>query len=115
MNETHLYVISDPKSYEENIFKFGRHKGDEKKLRRRYQTAIPNLLVVAFVPCKQTKDCESMVLRALVGVRIQNDNKNQSEWLQIPFDKLISCVNQAIKFFQDFEIFQVCNLRTRKR
>jgi len=115
MNQTHLYVISDAKSLEGNIFKFGRHKGDEKKLRRRYQTAIPNLLILAFIYCKQAKECERIVLRALAGVRVENDKKNQSEWLQIPFDKLLSCINQAIKFFQDFETFQVCKLETRKR
>ena len=90
---------------QKNTFKPGVHKGSQEKLRKRYVTALPDLIILIFIPSREAKLIEKMVLHALADCRQQNDLKNQSEWIQISLEALKNCVFKAVAFFNEFSAF----------
>ena len=111
----HFYVLSDPNLLQKDTFKLGVHKGSQEKLRKRYITAIPNVIILLFIPCTEARVIEKMVLCALGDRRQQNDLKNQSEWIQIPIETLNACVSKALRFFDDFKSFHKHEFKQSKK
>ena len=92
----HLYVIRDSNSVDNILKLFGIHKGDKKKLVKRYTTILPNMELLLFVPLQQAQTCEKLILTLLTEYRVHNVNGNKSEWLQIPFGNLKRIIHDTI-------------------
>lgn len=117
----HFYLISTRAQVIRGICKFGYHKGTKKQLRKRYITALPQLIICLFLESKYGKVVEFLIKEKFNGARIINsDSGKVSEWIQCDIKLLIAAVTKLVAAVnQPLDEFFVTNCNevtvTRKR
>jgi hypothetical protein len=83
-----IYVLSDSENI--NRYKVGSHTGKLEKLKSRYITAIPTLVVNYFIETPDAKQIENIFKQIHINRRIKNANENISEWVTMKLDEIVS-------------------------
>jgi hypothetical protein len=84
---TSIYILSDSEKL--NRYKVGSHTGTLEKLKSRYITAIPTLVVNYLIETPNAKDVETKFKQIYVNERIKNSNGNTSEWVNMELHEII--------------------------
>jgi hypothetical protein len=84
---TSIYILSDSTNLVR--YKVGSHTGDLSKLKSRYITAIPTLLIHYFIETFDAVSIENKFKQKHVNERIQNSNGNTSEWVTMELNEII--------------------------
>lgn len=100
-----IYILSDFEKI--NRYKVGFHTGTLHKLRSRYITGIPTLIVHYFVEIENASDVEKEFKSKHIDKRIINTNQRLSEWVNMKLHEIISsltAINLAISTKSDILI-----------
>lgn len=89
---TAIYVLSDPTRVPVT-YKVGSHTGSLQKLKSRYITAIPDLMIHYFIVTPHAKAIEDAFKRQCLQNRLLNVNGNVCEWLDIPLEDIVMRVS----------------------
>jgi hypothetical protein len=84
-NGTFLYLIGRPESLENGIWKLGFHTGSFATLRKRYITAIPDVIIASMYHHERAKEVERFLKTLLLPFRKRNEAGNLCEYFTIPF------------------------------
>ena len=98
-----IYVLSD--SANPGRFKVGSHTGKLEKLKSRYITAIPTLIIHYFIETPDAIKAENKFKQMHIKERIKNTNGNLCEWVNMELHEIIGsllaillrCVNSKNK------------------
>jgi hypothetical protein len=103
-----IYVLSD--SENPNRYKVGHHKGTLDKLRKRYITAIPTLIVHYFIEISNPGIIETQFKEKHIDKRIGNSNQRLSEWVNMQLgeimNSLIEIMDSLIKINSELRIIK---------
>jgi hypothetical protein len=101
---------------QQDLWKLGIHTGDEKTLRSRYITAIPDLVIAAMYHHSEAKKIEKFIKDKFVNLRISNNEGNPSEYFHVPFGAL-DMVIKALMIIFDKHGDELCvpKKKTKKR
>lgn len=72
----------------EGWVKPGYFKGHLRRLRQRYITALPDLIILLHIPCPFAKQLESMIKTKFEKSRMIGEGGRRSEWIQCNTEKL---------------------------
>lgn len=90
-----FYIVTCPLYEAANRFKIGIHSGDMKKLIKRYETYHPDCEFKLIYQSNRATEIESNMLKLLEQHRvIKNSSGNQSEWVDLEYDKIIEIFNK---------------------
>ncbi len=105
-----VYIITNKSHRKDNLFKVGHHKGNRKKLLRRYGTQLPNPDILRFQDSKQNTIDEKALHRIL------KKYKYKGEWFEIEeykllkiFDDYFDGHNILRPLFEKFDQFIILN------
>ena len=86
-----IYIITSQINIDKNIdlYKVGFTKRSKERLIRRYDTSIPELVILLFRNCLNCKEAESKMKLKYKKYRTKTNKGNKQEWIKdIPFNQL---------------------------
>jgi DNA-binding protein Fis len=83
-----IYILSD--STNPGRYKVGSHTGTLEKLKSRYITAIPTLVINYFIETPDAKSIEDKFKQTHINERLKNANGNTCEWVNMELHEITS-------------------------
>lgn len=88
-NKKCIYIITNSILEKNDIFKIGRHTGNETTLLKRYNTYLIDSILLRLKYCENVNQHEKIIKTIFSDYLIRNSKNNKSEWVKIPQKELI--------------------------
>ena len=95
-----IYIISHDERIAKDMYKVGRHHGNENALKNRYLTSFIDPIILFFESVNTRKQCidiENKIKKILKNHRYKNKNGNLTEWYCMKLEKLKKNIENIIK------------------
>ena len=96
----HIYILSDKYRAAQNIYKVGRHTGNDDMLITRYKTYLTEPILYYFESVKTIEQCiniENEIKKTLEEYRTEFPSGNLTEWYKINLRQLMKHIDNAIE------------------
>jgi hypothetical protein len=97
-----FYIVTTPEKLAKGIAKIGYWKASLLKLRQRYITPFPDLIIYLHIDCQHAKHLESLLKIKFQDARIIGEGGQRSEWICCNIEKLAAL---ASSFADDLKRF----------
>lgn len=87
-NKKCIYIITNSIFKKNNVFKIGRHTGNEIALLKRYNTYLIDSILLRLKYCENVNQHEKNIKIIFSDYLIRNAKNNKSEWVKIPQKEL---------------------------
>lgn len=100
----YFYLLTTRAKLAKGIVKMGYFKGTLAKLRQRYITCFPNLIIYLSIECDYAKQVESLLKLKFLNSRVIGQGGRRSEWVQCNVEKLVTLVHTLIADIEKFAV-----------
>lgn len=94
-----IYILSDER-HPEDGYKVGSHTGTINKLKSRYMTTLPKVIIHYFIKCDNAKSVECTFKLMYRNRRVVNNNGNISEWVLAPLCEIFATLLLLVTTYQ---------------
>ncbi len=87
-----VYVLSTRERAKLNLYKIGKHTGNQPKLLSRYKTALIDPYIFHFHITANYSETEQELLSVLDEFRVKDENDKQTEWVNLKLPKILKAL-----------------------